>query len=339
MKRLLAAAGAALLGALMLVQLAPGTSRDVSSHITARDARLTAEAHAAFIKDMSAHAPEVRTGKWASPGPLHTPGTKVGHGTLTSLPSVNWSGFADASATAGTFTRVSGNWILPAVTCLPAPYQNQDAFIANWVGIDGATDQTVEQLGTGAQCFEGVLYYYVWYEMYPSATVQEGTLACIEDNVDCPQPGDRISASVTVKPGGNYTLSLTDYTTPGNNFTVSQSCAPSICLDESAEWVIERPATFIADGTLPQILPLVDFNRTGFFNGRLVANGRPSSILGYHGTVYNIDMSDDFGAYYLDCVGQFEPPGTILSVEPNQCPVVPPFFHGSTFFATWDSSF
>jgi Peptidase A4 family len=339
MKKLLATAGAALLGALMLVQLAPGTARDVNSHTAARDAALTADAHAAFIKDMSAHALEVHPAKWVSPGALHSPGAKTGHGSLTSLPSVNWSGFADASSTPGTFTRVSGHWTIPAVTCLPAPYQNQDAFIANWVGLDGATDQTVEQLGTGAQCFEGVVYYYVWYEMYPSATVQEGTVACIEDNVDCPRPGDRISASVTVTRGGNYTLSLTDYTTAGNNFTVSQQCATSVCLDESAEWVIERPATFIEDGTLPQILPLVDFNRTGFTNGRLVANHRPSSILGYNGTVYNIDMSDDTGSYYLDCVGQFAPPSTLLTVTPNQCPTVAPFFHGSTFFATWDSSF
>jgi len=77
-----------------------------------------------------------------------------------------------------------------------------------WVGIDGYNNGTVEQLGTATQCFEGVTYYYVWYEMFPAGTVEEGTVACINNNVDCPQPGDRISASVTVTPGGNYTLSL-----------------------------------------------------------------------------------------------------------------------------------
>ena len=68
----------------------------------------------------------------------------------------------------------------------------------------------VEQLGTGEQCYEDLLYYYVWYEMFPAATVEEGTQACINNNVDCPRPGDQISASVTTTPGAggvnNYTL-------------------------------------------------------------------------------------------------------------------------------------
>ena len=78
---------------------------------------------------------------------------------------------------------------MPGVVCPTAPYTNQDAFLANWVGIDGFSDGTVEQLGTAAQCYEGVTYYYVWYEMFPAGTVEEGTTACINDNVNCPAAG------------------------------------------------------------------------------------------------------------------------------------------------------
>ncbi len=84
--------------------------------------------------------------------------------------------------------------------------------------------------------------------------------ACINDNVGCPRPGDRISASVEVTPGGsgenNYTLALTDNTTPGNNFSVTQPCATDTCLDSSAEWIIERPAFSLPFGF--QILPSWD---------------------------------------------------------------------------------
>ena len=95
----------------------------------------------------------------------------------------------------------------------------------------------LKQLGSATQCFEGVKYYYVWYEMFPAGTVEEGTVACINNNVDCPQPGDFISASVTVAPSGstnNYTLTLNDYTRPQESFSVTASCSPSTCADGSA---------------------------------------------------------------------------------------------------------
>jgi hypothetical protein len=259
------------------------------------------------------------------------------------MPSLNWSGFADTSSTstADDFTNVSGHWTIPAVRCAPGPYQTQGAYIANWVGIDGFSDSTVEQLGTAAQCFEGVLSYYVWYEMFPAGTVEEGTAQCIADNVNCPQPGDQISASVSVTPGtggnNNYKLSLTDYTRPQESFSVAASCAAATCVDSSAEWIIERPAYEPIAG-LFQFVPLVFFRRTGFESGSLVANGRRSSIAGFHGGVYDIPMIDDSISYYLDCPGQHGPPGQVLLFTAANCPVITPSW-GGRFNVLWDSSF
>jgi hypothetical protein len=226
------------------------------------------------------------------------------------------------------------------VQCPSGPYRYQDAFISQWVGIDGVTDGTVEQLGTGAQCFEGVTYYYVWYEMYPNGSVEEGTVACINNNVDCPQPGDLVSASVTVTPAGatnNYKLSLTDFTRPQENFSVTESCAPSTCLDTSAEWIVERPA--FAPGGLIQFVPLVDYFQTGFFNGTLTSGGKTTKIEDFQGgTVYDVSMVDDTVSYFLDCVGQNQfGPQLLLFSNANACPTVSPF-QGS-FYVTWDSSF
>jgi len=320
---------AVLLGTAVAGELAPGPVQGAPGS-GQHDASAVARARAVFLKYLSSHRPLVRS----TAVPL------TAGGGATSLPTLNWSGYADVEGGANTFSSVSGQWVIPAVQCPSGNYRFQDAFIAQWVGLDGATDDTVEQLGTAAQCFEGVTYYYVWYEMFPAATVEEGTLACINDNVDCPQPGDQISASVTVTPAGatnNYTLSLTDFTHPAESFSVTQECAPTTCLDSSAEWIVERPAFAPAD--LVQFVPLVNFFQTGFSNGALTSGGKTTNIAGFqNGTVYDVYMIDDTESYWLDCVGQTGGPGELLlASNPNACPTVSPS-HGS-FTVTWDSSF
>ena len=263
---------------------------------------------------------------------------------MSEFPSYNWSGYADSESGTKTVTYVSGNWTMPSVTCPTAPYQNSDAFLANWVGIDGFNDATVEQLGTGAQCYEGVTYYYVWYEMYPAGTVEEGTTACINDNVNCPEPGDHVSASVTVTAGAsgvnNYKLTLTDHTRPDESFSTTQTCAAATCTDASAEWIVERPATLPPGNAPIQILPLADFWKTSFSSGSVVSGGSSSNIQGFKGgTVNDISMIDDTGSYYLACVGQPAPPGSLLSAtDASTCPTVSPSRSGG-FGESWDSSF
>ncbi len=342
-KRLLASSLTALLGASAFLAVASAAPPAASLSARAHNPAVVAQARAAFKKYMSSHAPKVSSGGWVSPDSKLPGAAKPVSGTVTSEPTLNWSGFADASSTstADDFTNVSGNWTIPAVTCPPAPYQTQGAYISNWVGLDGWSDSTVEQLGTGAQCFEGVLYYYVWYEMFPAGTVEEGTTACINDNVNCPEPGDQISASVTVTPGtdgnNNYALTLIDHTRPQESFAVTATCAATTCVDSSAEWIVERPAYEPIAG-LFQFVPLVYYSKTGFESGSLVANGRRSSIGGFNGGVYSIPMVDDSISYYLDCPGQLGPPGQVLPFTAANCPAVPPSF-GGRFSVTWDSSF
>ena len=185
------------------------------------DALAVARARAAFIKKMSWHRPNVRS-------TVTAPASSAG---VTGGVSYNWSGFADAEGGSNRISSVSAEWAIPESQCPGAPYQYQDTLNTQWVGIDGFANATVEQLGTAVQCFEGVEYYYVWYEMFPAGTVEEGTQACINRNIDCPQPGDRIAASVTATPAGNYTLSLIDFSHPASSFTVTASCPPSTCAD------------------------------------------------------------------------------------------------------------
>jgi hypothetical protein len=320
----------ALLGMAVAGLLVPSPVRAGGPDSRQPDASTVARARAAFLKKMSSHRPMVRSGMV----PLAASG-----GTI-SAPSVNWSGYADIEGGANTVSSVSSQWVIPKVECPNGLYRNQDAFIAQWVGIDGATNGTVEQLGTATQCFEGVTYYYVWYEMFPAGTVEVGTLACINNNVDCPQPGDQIAASVTVTPSGGtnaYTLSLTDFTRPQESFSVTASCAPITCLDQSAEWIVERPAFALPFGF--QIVPLSDFFQTGFFNGSLTSGGKTTKIEGFQdGPVLDVPMIDDTDSYFLDCVGQRPGPSRLLQTsDPNACPTVTPF--KGSFSLAWDSSF
>lgn len=73
---------------------------------------------------------------------------------------------------------------MPALTCTA-----EDRVTSEWVGLDGATDTTVEQDGTASQCFEGTALYYSWYEMYPAGTVEVGMSVAAGDTIGGPGSG------------------------------------------------------------------------------------------------------------------------------------------------------
>lgn len=333
--------------AVLLISLAAAATGGSGRSLSASRRAQTLRAHALFKKYMSSHAPLIRATRSTSAGAAQVQARAARHVAsshgVQAFGSVNWGGYADIETGSDTATGVSADWTIPRVTCPQGRYRTQDAFDSQWVGLDGATNGTVEQLGSGEQCYEGVLYYYVWYEMFPGGTVEEGTQACINDNVDCPRPGDRISASVTAAPGSpgvnNYTLALTDHTTKGNDFSVTQPCATDTCLDQSAEWIIERPAFALGNGF--QILPLGFYGQNGFTNGTVTSGGVTTSIAGFTGgSVNDVFTLDDSLGYYLQCVGQHGPPGQILIFgDPKACPTVAPTNGGGSFDATWDSSF
>src|SRR5262249_48179989 len=77
--------------------------------------------------------------------------------------STNWSGYA-VTASSGAVSDVKASWVVPAVqgNC---PSTNQ--YASFWVGIDGYSSNTVEQIGTDSDCQNGQPVYYVWYEFYP----------------------------------------------------------------------------------------------------------------------------------------------------------------------------
>jgi hypothetical protein len=166
--------------------------------------------------------------------------------------SANWAGYAVVGES---LENVEGSWIVPEVEC-PSMGDYTSAF---WVGMDGFTSDTVEQIGTGTDCFMGMPIYYAWYEFYPKNSVM------IDMGI---APGDVMHASVRFE-DGYFILTLTDVTT-NESFSVTEEADAE---RSSAEWIAEAP--LVQNG---RIMNLAPFGTVEFFNASATVNGTKGSL-------------------------------------------------------------
>jgi hypothetical protein len=145
--------------------------------------------------------------------------------------SSNWSGYAVTGAN-DSVSYVQGSWQVPAIQVNPLTGQtcsSQTQYSSFWVGIDGYSSKTVEQIGTDSDCQNGSPTYYAWYEFYPKFAYNVPITI---------NPGDVISAKVdyglTVE--GEFTVYINDETTQES---WSHSEKVSKAERSSAEWIIE----------------------------------------------------------------------------------------------------
>ena len=270
---------AAMAGAVTLTGVTATTvAAPARVHHAAPSARFLSEARTALVKYLRHSHPQAML--------VHTrPAHAVKNVTASS--SFNWSGYADTATKHQTFTKVSGAWTTPSVTC-----NAEDQITSDWVGLDGFNSNTVEQLGTISWCFQGAPTYFTWYEMFPKGTIEVGKTL---------KPGDQISASVT-RTGTSYALKLTDSTTAGNNISVTKTCALATCKDTSAEWISERPAfSDPTTGAFLGIVPQAHYNAFKITSGAQTSNGTAGTI-GTGPGVNAITMIDDTATYNLNTV-------------------------------------
>jgi hypothetical protein len=232
-----------------------------------------------------------------------------------SYESTNWSGYA---VTGSNFTQVTGSWVVPASTCAKGSTAEYAAF---WIGIDGWTSNSVEQIGTDSDCSNGTPSYYAWYEFYPEPSYYAGRLTNLK-------PGDIMSSSVTFNASRNqFTGTITD-TTSGATFstTFSPTRQTGTPARSSAEWIAEAPSAQV--GRKIQVLPLADFNvinlGPGFTqvaktNTATVGTGSPASILSFGANMNSTTMVSD-GA----TVVPMATPSQLAS-------------DGSSFYVTWNN--
>jgi len=203
------------------------------------------------------------------------PRIKIREGTST-----NWSGYASVSninKPANNFvTDVKGSWTVPTLTC-----GSSATYSAIWVGIDGYTSNTVEQLGTEQDCSGGTQQNYVWYEMYPKNSYNVSNFPIY--------PGDVMTAEVKYTGSGKFQLSITDTTHP-NSF--SQPFTSKSAKISSAEWVMEAP-------WWGGVLPLANFGTVTFTNAQYKDSaGNAFAIDGKGAGTYDaITMNDPSGGH------------------------------------------
>ena len=185
--------------------------------------------------------------------------------------STNWSGYA-VTGPSNSVSFVGGTWTVPAVQCT-----STNTWSSFWVGIDGFSSNSVEQLGTDSDCSGGSPTYYAWREMYPHPSYLINTITV--------HPGDQIYASVTSS-GKSFTLYMKDQTT-GVSFSYTARAKAS---RSSAEWIVEAPYS-------GGILPLANFGTAYFTSDSATISGTTAYINGFSSSsTYQINMVTSSGA-------------------------------------------
>ncbi len=181
--------------------------------------------------------------------------------------SLNWSGYAAATSLqrpeVGSVNAVSGSWTVPHITRSTSSH----TYSSTWVGIDGYSNGTVEQIGTEQDWVNSRQQNYAWFEMYP-----QGSYEIVGFPVNA---GDSISARVTYISNGRFNLTIIN-NTHRVSFTVPQAYTTSRSAQRSsAEWILEAP---YLDG----VLPLADFGVAFFTNCTATINGTTGAINNIH---------------------------------------------------------
>jgi hypothetical protein len=162
---------------------------------------------------------------------------RIGAGrTRSTWAASNWSGYAET----GSFTGVSGTWIVPQVSATGSA-----TYSSAWIGVDGFKNSDLIQTGTDEDYYNGSAHYDAWWEILPAAETGISTSSYPVS------PGDQMSAqiwetSATVSTGRFrhqstehvWQIALADMT-QNWQFQISQAYnGPGT----SAEWILEAPS-------------------------------------------------------------------------------------------------
>jgi hypothetical protein len=198
-----------------------------------------------------------------------------GQAIISPVNSGTWSGYVVAPTS--NVTAVGGTWIEPTV--------GNSGLQATWVGIDGASDGTVEQIGVGSMP-DGTSYnqYAPWIEFYGDQGVAlvGGKYETIQGQYYLPQqipltvsPGDTVSAEVATVPGNARSFEFWMTVTPKNGGAVQiyhsiQTMTYVTPTLTSAEWIVENPGFGVK--------PLASFTPVTFTGAWATIGGQTGGI-------------------------------------------------------------
>jgi len=166
--------------------------------------------------------------------------------------ALNWAGYV---ASVGTYTSVSGSWMVPSVQS--SAVNSADA---TWVGIGGVVSTDLIQAGTEAvPDSHGNLVYQAWLETLP----QDSRVVPLSISA-----GDTVSVSITEASAGLWQVSFEDSTT-GQTYDTSVRYNSSL---SSAEWIEEMPVE------VGGVIGLDNFGTVNFTSGYAIKNGQAVTI-------------------------------------------------------------
>jgi hypothetical protein len=229
-----------------------------------------------------------------------------------SLTASNWSGYADIACSTCSLRYVSADFTVPHLNTAKSP---DNSWAGHWVGLDGATTKTVEQVGIDTYVSGGVDYYYAWYEMFPAAP-QVYTLAA--------SPGDNIQVGVyTVN--GTYYLSLND-TTLGAGFNATATVPAGYTgQNKSAEVITEAPSELSGSSVIQ--LPLADYGQVNYNSATVTSRN------GTHGGLGSTSLWNSYALKMVSASGTTlsTPSGLLNGTNGSGIPV-------SDFTAAWHAA-
>jgi hypothetical protein len=152
---------------------------------------------------------------------FHHPRVSAGHVRQAGWASSNWSGYAKS----GTYTRVTGKWVVPGVA-----HSTKPTYSSAWVGIDGFTNGNLIQTGTESDYYNGSAHYAAWWEILPAPETVIPSITV--------HPGDHMSATISKGSGSSWTISITN-TSTGKSFSTQKAYTGP---GTSAEWIEEAPS-------------------------------------------------------------------------------------------------
>jgi Peptidase A4 family len=210
----------------------------------------------------------------------HAKGHSHPHMPIEKGSSINWSGYASATnidnPVPGTVTAVNGTWVVPQLKAT-----SNDSSTALWVGIDGYSSPTVEQLGTEHDWSNGEQQNSAWYEMYPNPSYQITGFPL--------DVGDVIQAEVVYQGNSEFKLSMVNHTKQVYIVIPGNLTKSTVAKRSSAEWILEAPY-------LSEVLPLSDFQEVPFTNCTTTINNVTGGIANKDWETDALTMASPSGA-------------------------------------------
>jgi hypothetical protein len=205
-----------------------------------------------------------------TPSSVTTVSNNSGNSAQQSISDVtsNWAGYVSSG---GTYTTVSGSWVVPAVSA-----GNDTASAdATWIGIGGVSSDDLIQIGTQNVVEDGQVNTTGFFEQLPNSSV---SLPEIDVNA-----GDTITANIAETSNGEWTVSIKDITN-GESYSniVDYNSSQS-----SAEWIEEAPSD------QSSVIPLDQFGSITFTNAMSTENGNEVNLS--NSNAQSLQMDNDEG--------------------------------------------